>query len=118
MIGPWPPTLEPRRTRAERRRLRLAGKLIMDDLARQFIAKLRAHGHRPYVDRGVFGFQPCVVEPTEPPEPHPIAGRSYIFGFDIEPFAAVLGDRSRHGELVVAVREAEAFSAHVAGIDR
>jgi hypothetical protein len=92
--------------------------MIMDDLARQFIAKLRAHGHRPYVERGAFGFQPCVVEPTEPPEPHPIAGHSYIFGFDIEPFAAVLGDRSRHGELVVAVREAEAFSAHVAGIDR
>jgi hypothetical protein len=26
-----------------------------DDVIRQFVAKLRAHGHRPYVQNGHFG---------------------------------------------------------------
>jgi hypothetical protein len=30
----------------------------MDNLARLFIAKLRAHGHRPYVHNGGFGIEP------------------------------------------------------------
>jgi hypothetical protein len=87
------------------------------DLARQFIAKLRAHGHRPYVQHGCFGFQPGAFTPTEPPEPHP-KGYSYTFGFDMEPFAALLRDPERRGELIAAVREAEENSAHVAGLDR
>jgi hypothetical protein len=86
------------------------------DLARQFIAKLRAHGHKPYVDHGRFCIRPNFLEPTEPPESHPIAGCSYTFGFDDTPFAAFRD--GHHGELVAAVREAEDFSAHVAGIDR
>jgi hypothetical protein len=87
------------------------------DLARQFVAKLRAHGHKPYVQHGAFGFRLSVTEPTEPPESHP-EGLTFPFGFDDRPFAALLRDPDRQGELAAAVREAEEFSAHVAGIDR
>jgi hypothetical protein len=38
----------------------------MDNLAALFIAKLRAHGHRPFVRNGGFGFQLSVYEPTAP----------------------------------------------------
>jgi hypothetical protein len=90
----------------------------MDDLAHLFIAKLRAHGHRPCVERGAFCIKPFSNEATEPEERHPIAGCFYTFGFDDRPFVEVLQDRARHGELIAAVREAEEFSAHVAGIER
>ena len=89
----------------------------MDNLAALFIAKLGAHGHRPYVQNGGFGIEPSVYEPTVPPEPHH-AGFSYPLGFDDRPFAALLKDLSRRGELIAAVREAEEFSTHVAGIER
>jgi hypothetical protein len=90
----------------------------MDSLARQFIAKLRAHGHRPYVQNGGFGFEPGACEPTAPPESHPIVDCSYPFGFDDRPFAALLRDPSRRGELIAAVREAEALADHVSGLDQ
>jgi hypothetical protein len=57
-------------------------------------------------------------EPTEKEEQHPVAGCFYTFGFDDRPFAKVLQDRTRHGELIAAVREEEEFSAHVAGLDK
>ena len=91
----------------------------MDDLARLFIAKLRAHGHRPYVHNGGFGIEPSIYEPTVPPEPHHDGfSYSYPLGFDDRPFAAMLKDLSRRGELIAAVREAEDFSSHVAGTDK
>ena len=86
-------------------------------LARQFIAALRAHGHGPYVQHGHFGFQLSVRTPIQPPEPHP-GGFSYPFGFDTDPYADLLRDPNRRGELIEATREAEAFSAHVAGTDQ
>jgi hypothetical protein len=87
------------------------------DLAHQFIAKLRAHGHRPYVDHGHFCIRPSALPRAAPQERHPL-GYSYMLGFDDMPFAALLGDPGRRGEMIAAVREAEEFSAHVAGIDR
>jgi hypothetical protein len=42
------------------------------DLARQFIAKLRAHGYKPYVDHGRFCIRPSSDEPTEQDEQHPV----------------------------------------------
>jgi hypothetical protein len=91
----------------------------MDDLARLFIARLRAHGHRPYVQNGDFGIEPSIYEPTATAEPHH-DGISYAYplGFDDRPFAAMLKDLNRRGELIAAVREAEVFSAHVAGMER
>jgi hypothetical protein len=41
-----------------------------------------------------------------------------MLGFDDGPFASLLRDPSRRDELIAAVREADAFSAHVAGIDQ
>jgi hypothetical protein len=91
----------------------------MDNLARLFIAKLRAHGHRPYVHNGGFGIEPSIYEPTAPAEPHHDGSSfAYPLGFDDRPFAAILKDLSRRGELIAAVREAEEFSAHVAGMER
>jgi hypothetical protein len=90
---------------------------IPNDLARQFIAKLRAHGHRPYVDNGHFCIRPSVLPRIEPQEPHPL-GYSYLLGFDDRPFAALLRDPSRRGELIAAVREAEALADHVSGLDQ
>ena len=91
----------------------------MDDLARLFIAKLRAHGHRPYVQNGGFGIEPSVFEPAATAESHHDGSSySYPLGFDDRPFAALLKGLSRRGELLAAVREAEEFSAHVAGIER
>ena len=91
----------------------------MDTLARLFIAKLRAHGHRPYVQSGGFGIEPSLYEPTATAEPHHDGSSfAYALGFDDRPFTALLKDLSRRGELIAAVREAEDFSAHVAGIER
>ena len=88
-------------------------------LASLFIAKLRDHGHRPYVHNGGFGIEPSIYEPTAAPEPHHDEGSFvYAMGFDDRPFAALLNDLSRRGELIQATREAEAFSAHVAGTDQ
>jgi hypothetical protein len=90
----------------------------MDDIVRLFIAKLRAHGHRPYVHNGGFGIEPSIYEPTAPPEPHH-DGVSYAYPLvDDRPFAAMLKDLSRRSELIAAVREAEDFSSHVAGTDK
>jgi hypothetical protein len=91
----------------------------MDNLARLFIAKLRAHGHRPYVHNGGFGIEPSIYEPTTTAEPHH-DGRSfaYALGFDDRPFTALLRDVGRRSELIAAVREAEEFSSHVAGTDK
>jgi hypothetical protein len=91
----------------------------MDNLARLFIAKLRAHGHRPYVQNGGFGIEPSIYEPAAAAEPHHDGSSySYPLGFDDRPFAAMLKDLSRRGELITAVREAEEFSSHVAGTDK
>ena len=91
----------------------------MDNLARLFIAKLRAHGHRPYVHNGGFGIEPSVYEPTAPAEPHHDGiSYSYPLGFDDRPFTELLRDVSRRSELIAAVREAEDFHSHVAGTDK
>jgi hypothetical protein len=91
----------------------------MDNLARLFIAKLRAHGHRPYVHNGGFGIEPSIYEPTATAAPHH-DGSSYCYplGFDDRPFTAILKDLNRKGELIAAVREADDFSSHVAGTDK
>jgi hypothetical protein len=90
----------------------------MDNLARLFIAKLRAHGHRPYVHNGGFGIEPSIYEPTATAEPHHEGSfHAYPLGFDDRPFTALLKDLSRGGELIAAVREAEDFHSHVAGTD-
>ena len=93
---------------------------MSDDLARQFIAKLRAHGHRPYVEKsGRFGILLSVDPPTEPPELHHLGdGYSYTFGFDDRPFAALATHPDYVAKLIEATREAADFKAHVAGLDR
>ena len=90
------------------------------DLARRLIAKLRERGHKPYVDAyGSFGILMRKERPATPDEHHHLgAGYSYTFGFDDRPFAALRDDPNYILALIAAVRESEAFSAHVAGIDQ
>jgi hypothetical protein len=52
----------------------------MDNLAHRFIAKLRAHGHRPYVHNGGFGIEPSVLEPTSTLSRLRISGPSLALG--------------------------------------
>jgi hypothetical protein len=67
----------------------------MDKLAREFIAKLRAHGHRPYVDGRRIGIMLSVSEPCVSPDPcHLGPDRSYPLGFDLDPFVELLQDRT------------------------
>jgi hypothetical protein len=84
----------------------------MENLAREFIAKLRAHGHGPRVDNGHGprvdnghgpradnGHGPrvdrgnfCVLrsnsEPSEPLHPCQHKGASFMFGFNADPYVA------------------------------
>jgi hypothetical protein len=85
----------------------------MENLAREFIAKLRAHGHRAHVSpSGQFGIMLSVSKPTAPPEPH------QTLDFDAEPYTALMQTREGIAALIEATREADAHADHVAGIDR
>jgi hypothetical protein len=79
----------------------------------EFIAKLRAHGHKAHVEKsGKFGIMLSVSKPSAPPEPR------QMLDFDTEPYVALLQTREGIAALIEATREADAHADHVAGIDR
>jgi hypothetical protein len=72
----------------------------MGNLAREFIAKLRTHGHMAYVDEfGKFAIRLSVSNPTAPPEPR------QMLDFDTEPYMALAQSRAGIAALVEATRD-------------
>jgi hypothetical protein len=83
----------------------------MENLAREFIAEFRAHGHRAHVDEsGKFAIRLFVSNPTAPPEPR------QMLDFDTEPYVEFTQTREGIAALIKATREADAHEDHVAGL--
>jgi hypothetical protein len=76
----------------------------MERLAREFIAKLRAHGHRPNVDNGHLGIELSVNEPTATPEPCQSADNSHTLGIDSVPYIALMQSREGIDALMEALK--------------
>jgi hypothetical protein len=76
----------------------------MEKRAREFVAKLRAHGHRPNVHNGHLGIELSVSEPTAPPEPYHSGGASHTLGFDTEPYFALVQSPEGIATLVEALK--------------
>jgi hypothetical protein len=85
----------------------------MENLAQEFIAKLRAHGHRAYVEKsGKLGS--CCTSANQPRRPS-LAKCSIS---TLSPTWRLRKPEIRIAALIVATREADAHEDHVAGTDR